>query len=893
MVSNMPDIRLISRSSVLMSPAILALALLSVAAAETAPLATPGLSINSPSVLPSTIVGASYTHTISASGGSGSGYTWSVVAGASALTNMGLSLSSKGTVSGIVASPGQVAFTAQVKDSAGNKATESFTIASAYALSATCTLPNAVTRQLYEASALVSGGSGSGYTWSGASGSLPAGLKLMSTGEVVGTPTTTGTYPFTVKVVDSANNQATAPCKIVVYSALTITTTYLPNADAGSDWDTAVNATGGVPPYIWTVNSVDVSSTPGAWTMLEHGYPEASTSFPVYTVAGNGSGGYGGDGGLAIRAALSDMGGLAVDLSGNLYIADETTSRVRKVTASTGIISTVAGTDNSGYNGDGIAAVRAELNSPWGVAVDSSGNLYIADSGNNRIRKVTVSTGLISTVAGTGAAGYNKDGIAATKAELFAPMAIALDSSGNLYISDSGNNRIRKVTVSTGLISTVAGNGSSGYSGDGGKAIDATLGNPTAIAVDSSKDIYFIDDNGTYIRKVTASTSDIATLAGYDSASSGNNGLALDTADNVYVSGNDSYFGEGWIAMIPTSGRALTIIGGVVFNAMGNYYLGSEGDGVPGFYAAVAQNPQGLAFDSAGNFYVADTGSNRVRRTPSPASAADLIFGDGGFYPAGTASLEVTVKDSKGATASRTYPIGIASWMTLPSNLPSSMKPASAGKNYSGYISVIGGTAPYTWTVSNLQDGFTWTNNGGSAVSISGTPVLGGQLTFYVTVTDSLGNYTAPGNSNSGGYTLTISDGTLALPAPNPSSLGAAVKGKSYSGSITASGGVPGYFWTADNSGGSPSYTWTVNGSVFSSNSGGSVNLSNGLAVTNSGGLPILTVSGTPNSTGKVTFTAKIMDSVGNTAGPVTYSITASAPATRSSQSPKRVIPEP
>jgi len=180
----------------------------------------------------------------------------------------------------------------------------------------------------------------------------------------------------------------------------------------------------------------------------------------ISAVAGTGTAGYSGDNGLATSAKLNSPGDVAFDSAGNWYIADYTNCRIRKVTVATAVISTVAGNGTCGYNSDGIAATSAELNGPNSVAIDSSGNIYIADYTNNRIRKVTISTGFISTVAGTGTASYSGDGAAATSAALDTPSGVAVDSSGNIYIADRTNDRVRKVTIATGYISTVAGNGS-------------------------------------------------------------------------------------------------------------------------------------------------------------------------------------------------------------------------------------------------------------------------------------------------------------------------------------------------------------------------------------------------------------------------------------------------
>ncbi len=236
------------------------------------------------------------------------------------------------------------------------------------------------------------------------------------------------------------------------------------------------------------------------------------------------AGAYSGDGAAATSAKLYSPKGTAVDSSGNLYIADAANYRVREVTASTGIITTVAGTGTAGYSGDGGQATSAMLNAPANITLDSSGNLYIADTSNNRIRKVTVSTGIIFTVAGNGTAGYSGDGGAATSAELSGPYGMAVDSFGNLYIADTSNNRIRKVTVSTGIISTVAGNGTTGFSGDGGPATSAELESPFDVEEDSSGNLYIADTSNNRIRKVSASTGIISTIAGNGGAGYGGDG---------------------------------------------------------------------------------------------------------------------------------------------------------------------------------------------------------------------------------------------------------------------------------------------------------------------------------------------------------------------------------
>src|ERR1700757_2693975 len=196
----------------------------------------------------------------------------------------------------------------------------------------------------------------------------------------------------------------------------------------------------------------------------------------IQTVAGNGTSAFSGDNDAAAKASLSDPFGVAADAAGNLYIADTSNHRIRKIDTS-GTIATVAGNGTEGFSGDGGPATSAALNTPIGVAVDMAGDLYIADAFNNPIRKVNTA-GVITTVAGNGDARFSGDHAAPTSASLSAPFGVAVDKAGNLYIADTSNQRVRKVD-SSGMITTVAGNGTEGFSGDGGPAAQARLNFPT------------------------------------------------------------------------------------------------------------------------------------------------------------------------------------------------------------------------------------------------------------------------------------------------------------------------------------------------------------------------------------------------------------------------------
>ncbi len=251
----------------------------------------------------------------------------------------------------------------------------------------------------------------------------------------------------------------------------------------------------------------------------------------ISTVAGNGLEGYSGDGGLATQARVGGPSGLALDGAGNLFFVDSPNHCVRRVDAISGQITTVAGTpQHSGYTGDNGPALSATLNAPNGLAIDASGNLFIGDTGNNAVREVTASNGYIKTIAGTGVASYNGDNKSATTATLNSPWGVALGLDGSVYIADLNNHRIRKVSA-LGIITTVAGTGAEGFSGDKGPATSAALNAPAGVALDPASNLY-ISDSGNYrVRKVYANTGVIVTYVGTgDSGSKGDGGLALDAS---------------------------------------------------------------------------------------------------------------------------------------------------------------------------------------------------------------------------------------------------------------------------------------------------------------------------------------------------------------------------
>ena len=316
-------------------------------------------------------------------------------------------------------------------------------------------------------------------------------------------------------------------------------------------------------------------------------YATGAYAGTITTVAGDGSAGYDGTATVAKSTSLNQPGGVAIDGAGNLYIADTNNNVIRKVSPATGSITTVAGTGVPGYTGDGGLATAATLNSPEGVAVDAAGNLYIADTNNDAVREVVAATGDLATVAGdgTGAPGFSGDGAAAIHAKLNAPYGVALDYAGNLYIADSGNNRVRVVNTSGDII-TFAGNGTPAYLGDGGAATQAELYSPLGVACDPAGNVYIADARNYVVRKVNAASGVITTIAGTN-------------ADDDYIDGKSDFsYGNG------QNGDAFTG-GGIATGA--------------GIYA-----PYGVAVDQAGNLLVAEYFDHLIRKVT--ANQATLFF---------------------------------------------------------------------------------------------------------------------------------------------------------------------------------------------------------------------------------------------------------------------------
>jgi hypothetical protein len=411
-------------------------------------------------------------------------------------------------------------------------------------------------------------------------------------------------------------------------------------------------------------------------------------------VAGNGASGYGGDGGPATAAELQAPFGVAVDSQGNVFIADQLNQRIRRVDGTTGVITTVAGNGTRGYGGDNGDPTAANLFNPMDVAVDNLGNLYIADTSNQRIRFVSggvittvagngvssivgdcannadatsvslnnpfgvavaqgnlyiadfgnscvreVSGGAITTVAGTGTAGFNGDGIPATTAELNLPFGVALDASGNLYISDFGNNRTRRVDGVTQQIATVAGTGAKGFGGDNHPATSAQLADPKGVALDAAGNLYIADEANGRVRRVDAVKQIITTVAG-DSSTTGDGGpastatlvipkgVAVDSHGNIFIADTQN-------ARV----RRVDAVTGTITTVAGNGSPGFIGDGGLATEAGL-DHPTGVAIDSLGNFFIADSNNNRIRFVNATTKLIGTVAGTGtaGFNGDGLAT---------------------------------------------------------------------------------------------------------------------------------------------------------------------------------------------------------------------------------------------------------------
>ena len=423
----------------------------------------------------------------------------------------------------------------------------------------------------------------------------------------------------------------------------------------------------------------------------------------IQTVAGNGGSGFSGDNGPATSATLQAPAGIAVDGAGNLFIADSSNYRIRRVDAQTGVITTVAGNGTSSYSGDGGPATSAGVE-VTGVAADSAGNLFIAGQ-DNRIRRVDARTHLIATLAGSGSSGYSGDGFDAASASLNRPDGVAVDSAGNVFIADTGNHRVRRVDARTRIITTLAGNGIAGYAGDSGAASGANLNSPSGVAVDAGGNLFIADAGNYRVRRVDARTGVITTVAGngndgfigsqngVPATSTGMSpvGVAVDGAGNLFIA--DPIFTNSRVRRVdPQTGVILLVAG----NGTSSY----SGDGGPATSAGLNE-PQGVAVDNTGNLLIADTGNNRVRR---------VAFYTGPRLVLSQPSVSFTMGGSQTVTVTSS---GAALGFTA------SASTASGGAWLS--VAPAGGVTPATLTVSVDATALAAATYGGNIVLAAGT----------------------------------------------------------------------------------------------------------------------------------------------------------------------------
>ena len=446
----------------------------------------------------------------------------------------------------------------------------------------------------------------------------------------------------------------------------------------------------------------------------------------ITTVGGDGTPGYSGDGAAATSGAISDPAGIAIDGAGDIYFADTGNHVIRRIDAVTGYISTVAGTGTvQGYTGDNGLATAATLSLPEGLTFDASGNLYIADTGNNVIREVNAMTGVITTIAGTGVAGYNGDNIAATTAKLYSPWNLVVAPDGSLYLADLMNQRVRKISPA-GIISTLAGTGTQGFGGDGGSAAQSELDEPAAAILDPAGNLYIADSGNNRIRVISSATGDIETIAG---------------------TGGEQFIGDGGPANLA------------------NIY-----------------GPNSLFFDQTGNLFLADMFHNRIREIYS--SGIHLTYATirvGKVSPPqiealmddGNATLNIaapTFNNSALDPATTTCNTGTAVAIGATCNLGIEFAPQTVGTLVLGTLKV-NSDAANTPTLVNLSGEVLSVNPTSTSVASSLNPSLVGQMvTFTATV-------------NSGGASLTgavtILDGTVTVCTANVNTNGIASCGTS------------------------------------------------------------------------------------------------------------------
>ena len=619
-----------------------------------------------------------YSNSLSASYGQAP-YSWSLVAGS---LPSGLTLTTNGWISGTPTTNGIFTFTVQVTDALSETATQALSLTVGLCVATTSLFPGIEGESFGQYVIPAPDGHGP-YSWSLVAGSLPSGLTLGPRGFIYGTPTTNGTFNFTVQVADAFSVTATQALTLVVFGPPNVTIIQPANnsvaTTVGNNVTLAVSVAGFGPySYQWQLNG----------TNLLNG--------TITTVMGG------------------DADGLAMDATGNLLIVNQNAHRIFKVDTN-GIITTVAGNGTDGFSGDGGAATNAELSDPEDVAVDKTGNLFIADMGNERIRKVGTN-GIITTVAGNGTNGFSGDGGAATNAEFYRPYGIAVDNIGNLFIADLENSRIRKVDTN-GIITTIAGGGTN-YPGDGGLATNAAIG-AGKVAVDATGNL-FIAGSTTY--KVETNGI-ITTVAGGGTNYPGDGGAAtnaeLGGIEGIAVDANGNIFiadvGNNVICEVGTNGIIMTVAG--------NGTPGYTGDGGAATSAEL-NYPMGLAVDVNGNLFIGDVGNNVIRELFDPGFiiGPTLTLNNVGLGNAG--EYDVVVSNPYGSVTSSVVNITV----TLPPVILSTPKITGDNNKFTFQLS---GPAGSNYVLQISTNMLIWNQISTSTIPVSGILTLTNSISGY------------------------------------------------------------------------------------------------------------------------------------------------------------------
>lgn len=823
-----------------------------------------GVSITTGTTLSGGFAGSAYSQTLAASGGTGSGYTWTVTGGAASLAAANLSLSSSGVLSGTPAATSSPSFTVKVTDSANNTASATFslTIAAGVSITTGTTLPTGFSGVAYSQTLAATGGTGSGYTWTvtaGAASLAAANLSLSSGGVLSGTPSAASTPSFTVKVTDSANNTASATFSLTIAAGLTITSpATLPAGYVGSAYSQTLTAGGGSGSgYTWTVTGGAASLAAANLSLSSSGVltgTPAATSSPSFTVKVTDSASNTASAtlSLTISAGVSITTGatLATGYVGSAYsqtLAATGGSGTGYTWTVTGGAASLAAANLSLSSGGVLTGTPAATSSP-------SFTVKVTDSASNTASatfSLTISAGVSITTGTTLPAGYAGTAYSQTLAATGGSGSgytwtvtggAASLAAANLSLSSGGVLTGTPSSASTPSFTVkVTDSASNTASATFSLTIQPTLSITTGGTLPSgtvstlySQNLAAAGGSGTgYTWTVTAGASQLATLnlslsgAGVLSGTPATNGSASFTAKVTDSSSHTA-----------TANLTVTIYAGLTVTT----------SSLPATNLGASYSQTLAAAGGTGTGYSWTATSSNLAAYGLSLSTAGVITGTP--TQTGTASFTANVTDSASNTAFAPLSITVYSALSLPSSNPVSLPgTGTTGVAYSGTVGASGGSGSYTWLVTGLPSDSITASPSGGTLTVSGTPGSAATVTFTAKVTDtatgvSVGPFT---------YTIVVSNPTpVSLPTPNPVTLPSATVSQSYTGTITASGGV------------SP-FSWTINGTTVPTN-GTPLSLTNGLSATNTGG-NTLTISGTPTTVGTVTLTnVKVTDSVASNA---------------------------